>query len=132
MEENELREELLRVAAELQNIAAKLTKTKVETENSGDTRTHCPVCGITLNDGTKIVRGVHARCQKRLKSRGVAGEAELKGLLLPKAKSGRKAIDDLTTLFAEPDQEELPEVAKMVKTARRKAEQHDKKPTRKD
>jgi hypothetical protein len=130
MDKNELREQLLRLAAELQNIASKLLRQP--TEAKPEERTQCPICNELLNDGTKVVRGVHSRCQKRLERQGVLGEAELSGLLLPKGKSGRKAKDDLTKLFSEPDQEATPEVAKLVKTARKKVEQNDKKSTRKD
>ena len=93
MDENELREQLLRVAAELQNIAEKLIKAPTSIKPAE--RTHCPVCNELLNDGTKVVRGVHSRCQKRLERQGAIGEAELAGVLLPKSKSGRKSTIDV-------------------------------------
>ena len=130
MDENELRKQLLKLAAELQNIASKLLKKPTEAKPTE--RIRCPICNELLNDGTKVVRGIHSRCQKRLERQGVLGEAELTGLLLPKGKSGRKAKDDFTKLFSEADQEATPEVAKLVKAARKKVEQNEKKSTQKE
>lgn len=97
MDEHELREQLLRVAAELQNIAEKLTKPSASAKPAE--RTHCPVCNELLDNGTRIVRGVHSKCQKRLERQGAIGEAELAGILLPKGKSGRKSIIDVNRVL---------------------------------
>jgi hypothetical protein len=91
MGDSKLRERLLRLAAELQSIASELAEEPLAVAGTkATTRTHCPICGESLDDGTRIVRGVHARCHKRLSRENRLGDAELSGILLPKEKTGRK------------------------------------------
>jgi hypothetical protein len=102
MSDIDLRERLLKLAAELQNIAQELSEDPIIPVEID--RVTCPVCGEVLDDGGRIVRGVHERCYKTIARKKKVGEAEIKGILFPKEKTGRKAKFDLEKILNDADQ----------------------------
>jgi hypothetical protein len=117
MTDSSLRERLLKLAAELQNIASELAEEPLKVVEQE--RTNCPICGESLDDGFRVIRGVHERCYKRLSREKRLGDAELSGVVLPKEKTGRKTKIDLD--------EVLPNAKAMLDSAVKRTTEHRKR-----
>lgn len=118
MDQLKLRQKLKTIILELQSVLADLEPNSLELPQEPP-RTTCPVCNQSLEDGTRVVRGVHERCYQRLRRERRLADAEENGVLLPKEKTGRKTKIDL---------DEVLNAKSILDTAIKKTTEHRKKP----
>ncbi len=122
MDNQELKQKLKSILLELQNLVTSLDADNREAIQE-EQRTHCPVCGESLSDGARIVRGVHERCYQLLRRNHRLIDAEQSGVVFAKSKSGRKSTIDVDMVL------ESAKTAKyLIGPATEKIKEHRQKP----
>lgn len=100
METQKLKNQLLSIANTIQAILNDLSESPPETLRFQGSRDHCPVCKEAFSEDDPMTsRGVHSRCYKRIQRANRLEEAELSGVLLPKAQVGRRKLIDLNEVI---------------------------------
>lgn len=98
MDTQSLRQKLKTIILDLQKLLQQIEPEQQKQEFAPE-RINCPVCGEFLDDGLRIVRGVHERCYQRLRREKRLADAEEKGVLLPKGSGGRPKDIDLDQIL---------------------------------
>lgn len=100
METQKLKNQLLSIANVIQAILNDLSESTNEAARLQGHRDHCPVCDKAFSEKDPMTsRGVHGRCYKRIQREKRLEEAELSGVLLPKAQVGRRKLIDLNEVI---------------------------------